>query len=195
MLMATAPDMAPDLASRRDTVIGMRNHASSHRNPGHVRRYLEKETHLGTMIGPFESELFSPWNRTKPKRASNDLRVILDVSFPQGESVNSGIPRESLDGSNFKLRLPSPLVLANMIMKKGPRCRLYKIDLSRVYQQLRGDPLDWPMMGSLGQPSSMWIWRCRSASGTGLQLLGKLFELKCCASREAFSCVQVHLWC
>ena len=61
--------------------------------------------------------------------------------------MNSGIPREALDGSSFKLRLPSPLVLANMIMKRGPGCRLYKIDLSRAYQQLRGDPLDWPMMG------------------------------------------------
>ena len=138
--------------SLNQPVVGLTNHASALRNPGHVAAYLQKEKRLGAMSGPYTAEPFTEWFRnnpilTRPKRASTDLRVILDLSFPKGDSVNSGIPRGSLDGSSFKLRLPSPLDLASLILKKGPGCKLYKIDLSRAYRQLRGDPLDWPLMG------------------------------------------------
>ena len=106
------------------------------------------------MRGPFTAPLFNEWWRTnplltRPKKDSLDLRVILDLSFPEGSSVNSHILREELDGAAFKLRLPSPLDLARLIAKIGPNCRLYKIDLSRAYRQLRGDPLDWPLTGVL----------------------------------------------
>ena len=138
--------------SRSVPAFELKNHSSAVRNPTQVKAYLDKETSLGAMAGPFVSKPFVPWFRsnplfTRPKRDSASLRVILDLSFPQGESVNSGIPREALDGSPFKLKLTSPLDLAALIVKKGPGCCLYKIDLSRAYRQLRGDPLDWPMMG------------------------------------------------
>ena len=126
--------------------------ASSVRNPIHVERYLQKEMTHGAMVGPFSEPPFVPWCRnnpllTRPKKDSQELRVILDLSFPLGASVNSGIPRDSLDGSQFKLRLPSPLDLARLIVDEGPGCLICKIDLSRAYRQLRGDPLDWPLMG------------------------------------------------
>ena len=83
-------------------------HSSAIRNPAHVRKFLDKEVRLGAMAGPFASQTFNPWRRTnplmtRPKRASNDLRVILDLSFPKGESVNSGNSKECLDGAPFKL--------------------------------------------------------------------------------------------
>ena len=84
---------------------------------------------------------------TRPKRDSDSLLVILDLSFPEGASVNSEIPRNELDGSEFKMKLPSPLDLAAIIVSLGKGCHIYKIDLSRAYRQLRGDPLDWPLMG------------------------------------------------
>ena len=84
---------------------------------------------------------------TRPKRNSTDLRVILDLSFPKGESVNSAIPKESLDNASFKLKLPTPLDFAERIREKGQGCLLYKVDLSRAYRQLRSDPLDWPLLG------------------------------------------------
>ena len=130
------------------------NHSSAIRNPAHVRKFLDKEVRLGAMAGPFASQTFTPWCRTnplmtRPKRASSDLRVILDLSFPKGESVNSGISKECLDGAPFKLRLPSPMDLGRAMRAIGTECMLYKVDLSRAYRQLRGDPLDWPLMGIL----------------------------------------------
>ena len=83
---------------------------------------------------------------TRPKRESSELRVILDLSFPQGASVNAGIPGGVLDGQPFKLRLPRPADLAHKIIRHGKGCLLYKVDLSHAYRQLRSCPRDWPFM-------------------------------------------------
>ena len=83
---------------------------------------------------------------TRPQKGSTARRVIVDLSMPQGASVNSGIPKNSLDGDPFKLRLPNPATLADKILQYGKGCLLYKVDLSRAYRQLRTDPLDWPFL-------------------------------------------------
>ena len=132
-------------------VLGLSNHSSALRNPAHVLKYLEKEMSLDVMVGPMQQAHFD-WCRnnpllTHPKRDSIELRVILDLSFPDEASVNSAILQGTLDGALFKLKLPSPLDLARRIVEEGPGCHLYKIDLSRAYRQLRGDPLDWLSMG------------------------------------------------
>ena len=128
------------------------NHASAVRNPAHISKFLNKEINLGAMVGPFNEAPFKQWFRnnplmTRPKRNSDELRVILDLSFPLGNGVNSGIAKEQLDGAPFKLRLPSPLDLGRLMLSLGKGCKLYKIDLSRAYCQLRSDPLDWPLQG------------------------------------------------
>ena len=33
------------------------------------------------------------------------------------------------------------------MLSLGKGCKLYKIDLSRAYRQLRSDPMDWPLQG------------------------------------------------
>ena len=83
---------------------------------------------------------------TRPKKDSCVRQVIVDLSMPQGASVNSGVPKNSLDGAPFKLRLPNPATLANKNLEYRRGCLLYKVDLSRAYRQLRTDPLDWPFL-------------------------------------------------
>ena len=127
------------------------NHSSARANPAQVRKYLSTEAEHLAIAGPFTAKPFSPWYRTnplmtRPKRDSPDLRVILDLSFPKGEGVNSAIPVDAVDGAEFKLRLPTPLDLANRIRKLGRGCLLFKVDLSRAYRQLRSDPFDWPFL-------------------------------------------------
>ena len=61
--------------------------------------------------------------------------------------MNSSIPRVLFEGSPFKLHLPTPLELAELIVKKGANCFLYKVDLSCAYRQLPIDPFDWPLLG------------------------------------------------
>ena len=83
---------------------------------------------------------------TKPKKDSSICHVIVDLSMPQGASVNSGIPKNSLDGAPVKLWLSNPATLANKISEYRKGCLLYKVDLTRAYRQLRTDPLDWPFL-------------------------------------------------
>ena len=128
------------------------NHSSASNFPQHVDKFIRTELEHKAIMGPFEHSPFSPWYRTnplmtRPKRDSQDRRVILDLSYPEGASVNAQIPCQSLLNATFKLRLPTPKQLADRIMTLGPGCHLFKIDLSRAYRQLRSDPRDWPFLG------------------------------------------------
>lgn len=72
------------------------NHKSAIEHPEHVKKFIETELAHGAILGPFKDPPFEPWCRisplmTRPKRESNDRRVIVDMSFPKGEDVNSGI--------------------------------------------------------------------------------------------------------
>ena len=64
-----------------------------------VLKYLYKEASYGAIIGPFEKNPFncslkiSPLN-TVTKKDSIERRVILDLSFPEGQSVNEFISKE-----------------------------------------------------------------------------------------------------
>ena len=126
------------------------NHPSANQFPADIDAYLNKELHHSAIIGPADHLPFQ-WPRTnplmtRPKKDSSSRRVIVDLSMPQDASINSGIPRNSLDGAPFKLRLPNPATLAAKILEYGQGCLLYKVDLSRAYRQLRTDPLDWPFL-------------------------------------------------
>ena len=126
------------------------NHPSANQHPADIDAYLNKELRHSAIIGqadrlPFQWPRTNPM-MTRPKKDSSSRRVIMDLSMPQDASVNSGNPRNSLDGAPFKLRLPNPATLAAKILEYGPGCLLYKVDLSRAYRQLRTDPLDWPFL-------------------------------------------------
>jgi len=135
------------------------NHSSADAYPDSVTGYLQTEVQLNAMLGPFDKPPFVPWCQTsplmtRPKKTSTDRRVILDLSWPQGASVNSGIPRDIYLDQPYKLRLPTADNLADLIKAKGPGCWLYSVDLARAYRQLRSDPLDWPLLGLHWQGST-----------------------------------------
>ena len=135
---------------------GIRNHSSATQHPASVKNYIKKEVAYGALIGPLRDgplrdAPFIPWTRTsplmtRPKSDPSLRRMILDLSYPEGKSVNDGIPEGMLDGASFKMRLPTPFDLARKIVQYGPGVLLYKADLSRAYRQLRSDPLDWPFL-------------------------------------------------
>ena len=120
------------------------NHSSATNFANHVDKFIRTELEHKAIMGP--------WYRTnplmmRPKRDSQDRRVILNLSYPEGASVNAQIPSQSLLDATFKLRLPTPKQIADRILTLGPGCHLFKIDLSRAYRQLRLDPRDWPFLG------------------------------------------------
>lgn len=129
-----------------------KNHPSALAHSHHIQKFIDQEIQFQAIIGPFSSPPFVPWTRTsplmtRPKKQSSDRRVIVDLSFPAGEDVNSGIDITSILGKNTKYSLPSIADLISILQQLGPKAYIWKADLARAYRQLRLDPLDIPLMG------------------------------------------------
>ena len=79
------------------------NHPSAAKNSVFLRSYVHEELVHRSICGPFTSNPFdtdcviSPL-LCVPKRDSDELRVVHDLSFPEGFSVNNGIAKDSYMG-------------------------------------------------------------------------------------------------
>ena len=83
---------------------------------------------------------------TRVKKGSKFRRVIIDLSWPRGRSVNDGISRTDYVDGPMTISLPTPDDMERDVARAGRGAFLYKTDLSRGYRQLRVDPLDWPLL-------------------------------------------------
>ena len=76
--------------------VGKGNHKGALEFPEAINQYLATEYSNNALLGPFftkpflDKTAFSPLNSV-PKCDSEERRVILDMSFPHGHSVNDGI--------------------------------------------------------------------------------------------------------
>ena len=82
-----------------------------------------------------------------PKWGSSDRRVILDLSYPDKNSVNSGIPKETYLSQAYKLEYLGIDHLVQLILEKGRDCKILKIDVHRAYRLFRIDPGDYNLLG------------------------------------------------
>ena len=86
------------------------NHSSARRSPEGVDKYFAVEITYKAMVGPlcsspFERTHYSPLiTRNKP---DGGVRVIVDLSWPINNSVNSAIPDDKLDILCAKLKYPT----------------------------------------------------------------------------------------
>ena len=115
----------------------VKNHKGAREFPEAINKYLGKEISHDAAIGPFSSNPFSlpckinPLNSV-PKRCSEDGRIIVDLSFPVGNSVNSTIPKDSYLGEPTELKFPTVDALIAMIKRKGRGCTVFKRELQRA---------------------------------------------------------------
>ena len=127
------------------------NHGSALSSPQTIDSFLDTECHLGATCGPFAANPLCVDLVTSPLQIAHSRsgkpRVVVDLSFPPGSSVNNGIPSDSYLGKPFALRLPGIDALTDIIRCKGRGCHLFKKDLSRAYRQLRIDPRDVHLLG------------------------------------------------
>ena len=121
------------------------NHYSAKQFPADVQLYLDKEISLGTILGPFSKVVSKKFHcsplLTRPKD-NGRRRVILDLSFPKGASVNDAVVRESFDGTTFRLKFPTVDDILDKVRAIGGRVMLSKIDVARAFRNLRVDPVD-----------------------------------------------------
>ena len=79
---------------------------------------------------------------TRPKAGSTNRRVIVDLSWPHGKSVNDMVCNDVYLGTNFKLKFPSVDDITGRVQKLDGNCLLYKIVLQRAFRHLKLDPRD-----------------------------------------------------
>lgn len=129
-----------------------KNHPSALAYSDHIDDFLHTELGFQAIEGPFSEPPFSPWFRisplmTRPKKGSSKRRVIVDLSYPDGSAVNSGINIQEYLGRDISYSLPTVADLVSKLQLEGEGAFVWKADLARAYRQLRADPLDAPLLG------------------------------------------------
>ena len=127
------------------------SHSSADKFSSHVKRYLDTEMQHKAIFGPYmdppygNSTHVSPFmSREKPD--SDNRRIIIDLSWPLGASVNSFTTSNVYLNIAYKLQYPTIDNIMNTFIKLGPGTFLYKVDLSRAFRQLRIDPIDFNLL-------------------------------------------------
>ena len=129
-----------------------KNHKGGTEHPEALRKYKDKEAQKGAIMGPYQQVPFnskvgiSPLS-THPKKNSQERRVILDLSFPEGRAVNDGISKDYYMG--FKIQLNFPKIDDSLlrIFHLGKGAMMFKVDLSRYFRQISMDPGDYSLIG------------------------------------------------
>ena len=126
-------------------------HPSGRDHPVSVNHYIKTELGHEALLGPFDGipihKLHISPLMSRPKKDSEMRRIVLDLSWPQGFSVNDGIDSKYYLDYEYKVKLPTIDLMEKKILDLGRGAYLYKTDLSRGYRQLRVDPYDWPLLG------------------------------------------------
>ena len=122
------------------------NMRSATDHPEVIREYIAKECAEGRILGPFDPNLLPEVQISRfgviPKRNSSGWRLILDLSSPEGWSVNDGI-----DPDLCSLSYVSIEDAARAIVKSGQGSKLAKIDIKNAYRIVPVHPEDRVLLG------------------------------------------------
>ena len=84
---------------------------------------------------------------TVPKASMDERRVIVDLSWPLGASLNEGISKDTYLGEVIDLHYTSVEEVCRMVMEIGKGAVIYKRDLRHAYRQIPVDPSDYRYLG------------------------------------------------
>jgi len=121
------------------------NHRSAFENHTAVSDHISKELNLNRILGPFQiipaDTILSPLAAV-PKKDSDQIRLIHDLSFPLGDSVNSHIPRHLC-------RVEYELIdhCLQIILNLGQGCLVSKADISNAFRILPVSPSSYHLLG------------------------------------------------
>ena len=120
-----------------------RNQKSIDENELKILQYLKSELEAGSVVGPFLTNpcgpeaRFSPLGAVPKKDNPEEMRIILNLSFPFLEgSVNHSIPDNTYFNKEINLKYPGVDHLVKLIWKKGKGCKIFKRDLKKAYRQI-----------------------------------------------------------
>ena len=135
----------------KDQIWKYKNHKGATEFPNDINAYIEKESKYGAVLGSFKNNPFqekliiSPLNSV-PKKETSERRIIMDLSFPKGNSVNDYFDKnEYLEEKNHVI-FPKVDDFVELIKTKEKGCLLFKRDLKRAYRQISIDPKDFNLV-------------------------------------------------
>lgn len=125
-----------------------RNMGSALGKPEVVRDYLAKECALGRVVGPLDPNAYPEVQVNRfgviPKGTTGKWRLIVDLSSPEGNSVNDGISQELCTLSYISVD-----DAVQIVQKKGRGTLLAKVDIRSAYRIVPVHPEDWWLLGML----------------------------------------------
>ena len=137
----------------RDSVLTSQNinHKSATDYPDHVSVYLEEELRHQAILGPFKHPPINHLNTspfmTPDRPNSENRRVIIDLSWPLGQSVNAEVPADKCLDTEFVLTYPSLDNIAQEVLHLGKGCKIFKVDINRAFRHVPIDPVDLDLLG------------------------------------------------
>ena len=137
---------------------------SMQQHPRVVRNYVLKECEAGRLLGPFDPQIFPEVHVSRfgpiPKADPGKWRLILDLSSPDGASVNDGI-----DPNVCSLSYMTVDDAARAIGRTGTGAMLAKVDIKSVYCMIPIHAEDRPLLGMTwegalyvcGRSTAFWV--------------------------------------
>ena len=122
------------------------NHQSALQAPSLVDDKLRHEMHLGRIAGPFQQVPFPNFQASPlglvPKHEIGKFRLIHDLSFPKGDSINlytskeyTTVQYESLD------------IVIDLVRSCGHNSLIAKADIQDAFRLVPIRPQDYPLLG------------------------------------------------
>ena len=116
-------------------------------HPAVVQEFLEKECSLGRMVGPLPTDStpglqISPFGVIPKGHTPGKWRLIVDLSHPEGRSVNDGISKE-----RSSLAYVSVDHIVQVILRLGRGTQMAKIDIRSAYRVIPVHPEDSLLLG------------------------------------------------
>ena len=103
---------------------------------------------------------------TRSKPNSDRRRVIVDLSWPHGASVNAGMDKASYLNSAFELTFPTVDDITSELKRLGRGAHIYKVDVSRAFRHVKVDPRDYGLLGLYwGATTSTLAFRLGQGTG------------------------------
>ncbi len=147
------------------------NMGSAREHPEVVREYLTEECGEGRLVGPLPLEAIPEVRISRfgviPKGTTGRWRLIVDLSSPEGTSVNDGI-----DPKLCSLSYVSVEDAARMVVESGRGAYLAKADIKQAYRMVPVHPQDRHLLGMVWD-GSLFV---DSALPFGLRSAPKIFN-------------------
>ena len=138
-----------------------KNHSSAYEYYSYIDSFLAKGVQYGECTGPWLDAPFQPLMVSPlmtADKSPNSRRCVFDASYGD-YSLNQNTPEKEYLGGDYQFTFPSVLDLADLVVKLGNGCLLYKRDLSRWFLQLPVDPGDYDKLGFVWR-GQFWLFCC-----------------------------------